>query len=71
MRTLSVLLLLCLAGCTDSPQSYGITGPGSSAAPPAMPDDATISAPGMPDPGTMYGPSVAPNTGASRYWGYN
>jgi hypothetical protein len=71
MRIASVLLLLCLAACSGDPRSYGITGPGSPAQPPEQPDDATVGQPGLPNSGTLYGPSVVPNTGTGRYWGYN
>lgn len=70
MRILAALVLFGLAACSGNPGAYGITGPNAPVQPEA-PTDATLTAPGLPDNGTMYGPTVAPTTGQSRYWGYN
>jgi hypothetical protein len=76
MRTVSALgLLILLAACSGDPASYGITGPGTQPPPAAAsvtvqsPD--TSPTPGVPTTGTPYGPSNAPSTGGSGFWGYN
>jgi hypothetical protein len=75
MRSLLVLgLLLAVAACSGDPRSYGITGPGPQAV--AKPDPAQNSGdstptPGVPTSGTYYGPTNAPVTGGSGFWGYN
>jgi hypothetical protein len=71
MRFVVILAVLCLAACSGNPRDYGITGPGQGPAPPVHPDDSSVGQPGIPDSGTVYGPSVVPNTGSNRYWGYN
>jgi hypothetical protein len=45
------------AGCGATPQSLGITGPGTSppVQPQAAPDDGTSAPPGVPDPNTSSG----------------
>jgi hypothetical protein len=75
MRSLLVFgLLFALAACSGDPRSFGITGPGPPQAV-AQPDPAqtggTSSAPGVPTSGTYYGPTNAPVTGSSGFWGYN
>jgi hypothetical protein len=71
MHTLILLLALGLVGCSASPASLGITGPGAPAPPPAAPDDSTIGSPGIPDPGASYGPSIGPAPSSGRYFNYN
>jgi hypothetical protein len=66
---------LLLAGCAASPQSLGITGPGTSATAPA-PAAAEAPADPLDNPaalqsGGRYGPGYAPTTGGGRYWGYD
>ncbi len=71
MRRLALgLLLLALAGCSGSPESLGITGPGAAPQPPSDSDDSTVRAPGMPS-GDSYGPSAQPLPGGGRYYNYN
>lgn len=71
MRIAPLLLLSCLAACSGDPRHYGITGPGATQAPPALPDDSTLGQPGLPDSSTVIGPSITPSTGPNHYWGYN
>ena len=71
MRRLALgLLLSALAGCSGSPQSLGITGPGAVAQPPAGTDDSTVEAPGLPS-GDRYGPAAQPMPSGGRYYNYN
>jgi hypothetical protein len=71
MRIVAIVLLLCLAACSGNPAAYGITGPGRAPSPPEQPDDASVGQPGLPDASAVYGPSLAPSTGPSGFWGYN
>lgn len=65
-----LLLLIGLAGCTVSPQTLGLTG-AQPAAPPAAPDDSTLSLPGLPEPGGAAATGLGTvGTGAGgRYYG--
>ncbi|HTW69508.1 MAG TPA: hypothetical protein VME47_06450 [Acetobacteraceae bacterium] len=72
------LMLLPLAGCAATPQSLGITGPQGTTnkaarAPAAEPSPASdpLDNPDLLQSGTRYGPSYAPSSGSSGYWGYN
>jgi hypothetical protein len=70
IRLLSVLVVLAVAGCDQTPESLGITGP----APPAPQrtiDDTTIVNPGITDPGSGYGNSIGPGSQKGRYYNYN
>ena len=63
---------MALSACAGDPRSYGITGPGAGPAPAAAPmgmDPDQV--PGVPPYGTFYGPTNAPVTGSSGFWGYN
>jgi hypothetical protein len=76
MRTvLALALLSLLADCSGDPASYGITGPGTQPPPPpasvSVPSPDSSPTPGVPMIGTPYGPSNAPSTGGSGFWGYN
>jgi hypothetical protein len=65
-------VLFVLAACSGDPRSYGITGPGTQAVTkpePARTGDSAM--PGVPTTGTYYGPTTAPVTGSSGFWGYN
>ena len=63
MRSLSLALLLCLAGCSGDPSSLGITGPGTV----ELPKSRQEALPG----GDIYPRDMQPNTGNGKYWGYN
>ena len=67
---LAFLGVFAVAGCSDSPESLGITGPGIPAAQPVR-DDSVIDRPGIPDSGNGYGPSVGPMPSTGRYFNYN
>jgi hypothetical protein len=71
MRAVLLIAVLSLAGCSGSPESLGITGPG--ARPPVHPDsdDSTVGNPGLPDSGGAYAPSYGPNPAGGRYFNYN
>jgi hypothetical protein len=70
MRPLALWVLVALAGCSGSPQSLGITGPGAAPQPPSADSDSTIGAPGVPSD-AVRGPSVQPTTGSGLYYNYN
>jgi hypothetical protein len=70
MRYIMLSLLLFLAGCGANPAALGITGAGM-ATPPPDPGETQTGIPGSPRTGTQYAPSVGPNTGAGKFWGYN
>ena len=70
MRYFCFALLFVLAGCGADPASMGITGAGM-APPPRDPGAETTGITGAPSVGTQYAPSVGPNTGAGKFWGYN
>jgi hypothetical protein len=70
MRTITILLVLLLAGCGANPAALGITGAGIPA-PPPDPGEIQTGIPGAPQTGTQYAPSIGPNTGAGKFWGYN
>jgi hypothetical protein len=70
-RSIALLGLLLLAGCTGSPADFGITGPGMQPLPTPVDDDNVNQAPGVHDPGTGYGPSVMPSTTNGRFFNYN
>ena len=68
MRWLFLLAGLTAAalqtGCTGTPESLGITGPGPQAEPDLNPADATMQAPGVPNPDNGLGTD-------QRYYHYN
>ena len=67
-----LIAVVGVAGCSESPASFGITGPGAEA--PTMPsirDDSIIGNPGVPEYGQSYGPSVGPIPSSGRYFNYN
>jgi hypothetical protein len=71
-RVLFLIAVVGVAGCSDSPASLGITGPG--AAPPAQPsigDDSIVGDPGIPNYGQSYGPSIGPIPSSGRFFNYN
>jgi hypothetical protein len=70
MRYVVLLLLLSLASCGANPASLGITG-APMAEPPPDPGETQTGIPGAPQTGTQYAPSMPPNTGAGKFWGYN
>jgi len=70
--------VLGVAGCSATPASFGITGPGTSepasfkAAP--ADDDAAVGMPGIGDGGSAYTPSSKPAGDAAKagsFFGYN
>jgi hypothetical protein len=63
-------LLLLLAACSANPAALGITGAGMPT-PPPDPGEMQTGIPGAPQVGTQYAPSIHPNTGAGKFWGYN
>ena len=74
MRAILVLgFLVSLAACSGGPGAYGITGPGTQPAPtvPTVDTPEAAPAPGVTTWGTPYGPTNAPTTGSSGFWGYN
>jgi hypothetical protein len=74
MRTVLALgFLTLLVACSGDPRSFGITGPGAEPAPaaPATASPDTAPMPGVATTGPTYGPSTAPSTGNSGFWGYN
>jgi hypothetical protein len=70
MKFLMFPLLLILAGCGANPAALGITG-GSTVEQPPDPGEVQTGIPGSPQTGTQYAPSLGPNTGAGKFWGYN
>ena len=70
MRFVMFTLLLLLASCAANPAALGITGPGIPA-PPPDPGESQTGITGAPQTGTQYAPSLPPNTGAGKFWGYN
>ena len=71
-RVLFLIAVVGVAGCSDSPASLGITGPGADApAPPSIGDDSIIGNPGIPDYGQSYGPSIGPIPSSGRFFNYN
>jgi hypothetical protein len=75
MRTLFALgSLIVLTACSGDPAKYGITGPGTQAVPAPVQAAETPDAqpvPGVSTVGSKFGPSPAPSTGSSGFWGYN
>jgi hypothetical protein len=75
MRALFALgLLIVLTACSGDPAKYGITGPGTQPVPVANAAEAPEAqpVPGVTTLGSSnYGPSIAPSTGASGFFGYN
>ncbi len=70
MRLTALSLLVFLASCGADPAALGITG--ATAPPmPVDPGEAQTGIHGAPDTGTQLAPSLGPNTGAGKYWGYN
>lgn len=69
---LSLLLSagLALGGCGTDPKSLGLTG-AAMPTPPRDPGEASSGIRGAPETGTQYAPSLAPNTGSGKFWGYN
>jgi hypothetical protein len=70
---------LGLAGCSGSPASFGITGPGvagpaSFTPPPPDSGDSAVGLPGIPDSGGPYSSSTKPAGDAAKaggFYGYN
>jgi len=70
-RMVLLLIVLGLAGCSRTPGSLGITGPGAPPTPAPGPGDATINAEPS-DLGNAYVPSMTPNQGGNtRFYGYD
>ena len=70
MRVILLLLPLFLAACGTNPAALGITG-APMAEPPPDPGETQTGIPGAPNTGTQLSPSLGPNTGAGKFWGYN
>ncbi len=67
-RVLVLIAVVGVAGCSDSPASLGITGPGAGPPPlPSIGDDSV----GIPDYGQSYGPSIGPIPSNGRFFNYN
>jgi hypothetical protein len=64
------LLLLLLTGCGTNPAALGITG-APITPPPPDPGETQTGIQGAPQTGTQYAPSLPPNTGSGKFWGYN
>jgi hypothetical protein len=65
-----ILLPFLLSACGTDPAALGITGPARLASPPD-PGETQTGIPGAPLSGTQLAPSLGPNTGAGKFWGYN
>jgi hypothetical protein len=70
MHFIALSLLIFLSACGTTPASLGISG-APVLAPPTDPGEAQTGINGAPQTGTQYAPSVAPNTGSGKFWGYN
>ena len=70
MRYILLMLPLLLAACGTDPAKLGITG-APMAEPPPDPGETQTGIPGAPNTGTQLSPSLGPNTGAGKFWGYN
>jgi hypothetical protein len=68
-RVLFLIAALGAAGCSGTPESLGITGPGAPPPQPQPRDD--LSPAGIPDPGSSYGPSYGPIPSNGPYFNYN
>lgn len=70
MKWMTLSVLLILSACASDPATLGITG---GAAPEAPPDPGEVQTgiTGSPAIGTRLSPSLGPNTGAGKFWGYN
>jgi hypothetical protein len=77
-RAMLLTAVLGMAGCSVTPQSLGITGPGLSGPPTfvAAPadDDAAVTPAGLPATNSVYSPSLQPAGDAAKpnsFYGYN
>jgi hypothetical protein len=77
-RAIGLTAALAVAGCSGSPASLGITGPGTSAAPTfkeaPVNDDAAVGLPGIPDNQGSFAPTYKPAGDAAKpgsFFGYN
>jgi hypothetical protein len=70
MRWLCLLVLISLASCDATPAELGLTGAGIPT-PPTDPGEVQNGMAGAPSVGTQISPSLGPNTGAGKFWGYN
>jgi hypothetical protein len=69
-RLTGLLGVIALTACGSSPQSLGITGPGSPpAAAPGV--DSAVPPPGIPNTGNTYRYNVGPAEPGDRYFDYN
>ena len=70
MRWLVLIVALSAAGCSATPESLGITGPGAPPAPAVQDNIAPVGVPA--DTGNSFGPSFGPiPSGNGRYFNYN
>jgi hypothetical protein len=78
-RAIGLTAALAVAGCSASPSSLGITGPGTSAPltfkdTPPVDDDAAVGLPGLQDNQGTYSPTYKPAGDAAKpgnFFGYN
>ena len=70
MGYIVLTLLLFLSACGADPATLGIAGR-QMVAPPIDPGEAQTGIAGAPQTGTQYAPSMQPNTGSGKFWGYN
>ena len=70
-RHLVLFAAAVLAGCGSSPQSLGITGPGTAPAEAPALDNSTIPPPGLSNTGGGYRYNIGPLEEGERYFNYN
>jgi hypothetical protein len=72
-KSVLLIALIGLSGCSADPKALGITGPGPQAAPvaPSPTEDTDSPMPGVSTSGSNYGPSVGPIKSNSGFFGYN
>ena len=70
MKWVTLSVLLILSACASDPAALGITG-AQPAEPPPDPGEVQTGITGAPSVGTRLSPSLGPNTGAGKFWGYN
>jgi hypothetical protein len=68
LRTVLLVLVAAMAGCSASPQALGLTG-APQQPPPRTPGDNVIANPGTAPQGP-FNPTIVPSTGSGQYYGY-
>lgn len=71
MKGVLLLGVFVLAGCGDSPQSLGITGPGAPPVEAPGADDSPLVPPGITNNGGSYRYNIGPTDAGDRYFNYN